>query len=97
MVRADVLYLVSETPEARGVFDEVNRTKRMVYCEVRSVGMSEVYEAKGHDLNPEYVFDLSDYTEYNGEKLVEYNGVLYDVFRTYVNGQKIEITVTRRD
>lgn len=96
MVRADVVYLVSETPAARGVFEPVERTKRMVYCEVRSVGMSEVYEAKGHDLEPEYVFDLSDYAEYNGEKIVEYNGVLYDVFRTYVNGQKIEITVTRR-
>lgn len=97
MVRADVIYLVSESPEARGVFETAQRTKRMVFCEVRSVGMSEAYEAKGHDLSLEYVFDLSDYAEYNGEKIVEYNGVMYDVFRTYVNGQKIEITVMRRD
>lgn len=97
MVRADVLFLVSESPAVRGVFDHVERSKRMVYCTVRSVGMSEAYEAKGHDLSPEYVFDLSDYAEYEGEKMIEYNGVLYDVLRTYVNGQKIEITVTRRD
>lgn len=96
MVRADVVYLVAEAPEVRGVFDEKTTQKRLVFCVVRSVGMREVYEAKGHELEPEYVFVLSDYDEYKGEKIAEYNGQSYNVIRTYVNGQKIELTVTRR-
>lgn len=95
MVRADVIYLVSESPSAHGVFEPVEKSKRMVYCVVKSVGMKEIYLAKNLDLSPEYVFELADYAEYCGEKTVEYNGVLYDVFRTYVKGQKIEITATR--
>lgn len=97
MVRADVLYLISESPEPHGVFEKVTSAKRMVFCTVRSVGMNEIYQAKGHEIELEYVFDISDYAEYDGEKIVEYNGKLYDVVRTYVNGQKIEITVKRRD
>lgn len=97
MVKTDVLFLISESPKERGVFDSVEREKRMVYCSVRSVGMSEIYEAMGHNLTPEYVFDLADRAEYQDEKLVEYNGKLYDVIRTYVNRQKIEITVARRE
>ena len=95
MVRADVIYLISDE-EISGVFDDVNRVRRMVYCTVHSVGMSEIYQAKSYGLEPQYVFDLSDYSEYNGEPIVEYNGIWYDVFRTYVNGQKIELTVVER-
>lgn len=95
-MRADVIKLISESPAAHGVFDAAAQTKRTVFCEVRSVGMREMYLAKGHDLHPEYVFVLSDYGEYKGEMLVEYHSVLYNVLRTYVNRQKIEITVARR-
>lgn len=96
MIRADVLYLISENPEAHGVFDAPATTRRMVYCTVSSVSRTEVYLAKGHGLDPEFVFELSDFAEYQGEKIVEYNGVLYDVIRTYVRSQSIEITVARR-
>lgn len=95
MVKADVIYLISDQ-DASGVFEDVGRLRRMVYCTVHSVGMSEVYQAKSYGLEPQYVFDLSDYAEYNGERIVEYKGIWYDVFRTYVNGQKIEITVVER-
>lgn len=95
MVKADVIYLISDE-DVSGVFDDVNRLRRMVYCTVRSVGMTETYQAKSYGLEPQYVFDLADYAEYNGEPIVEYNGIWYDVFRTYVNGQKIEITVVER-
>lgn len=95
MVRADILYLIDEAPKAHGVFDAYTPTERMVYCTVRSVGMNELYTAKSLGLNPEYVFELADYAEYRGEKLCKYNDVQYNIVRTYVNGQKIEITVER--
>ena len=96
MVRADVLFLISEQPKAKGVFDQAECEKRRVFCVVKSVGMREMYEAKSHGLDPEYVFELSDYEEYQGEKFVEFRGVNYEIIRSYVNGQKIELTVTRR-
>lgn len=91
-MRADVIYLVAESPTAHGVFDRPTKTKRMVYCEVASVGYSEFYSAKSAGIEPEIVFKLSQAFEYNGEKIVEYNGTLFRVIRTYVNGDSIEIT-----
>lgn len=95
MVRADVVYLIGEVPEAHGVFDLPAETKRMVYCTVRSVSRSEVYAAKSSGLDPQLVFVLSDYLEYDGEPQLEYQGRRYKVIRTYVNNQQIEITVER--
>lgn len=94
MLRADVVYLISQTPGKHGVFDPPTaETERMVYCTVRSVGMSEFYKAKEYGLAPEYVFELADFADYEGERIVEYNNVRYEVIRTYVDGLKIEITV----
>ena len=97
MVAADVIYLVSESTTAHGVFDTPTTTERMVYCTVRSVGMSEAYEARSLGLKPDYVFDLANKADYAGEERVRYNNVLYDVIRTYVNPKTevIEITVER--
>ena len=95
MVKADVLFLIGQTPEAHGVFEEYIESKRQVFCTVRSVGMTEKYEAMSKGLDLQYVFALSDYAEYAGEKVVEYNGERYSVIRTYEAGQKIEITVAK--
>lgn len=94
MIRADVIYLVSTTPGKHGVFGPPSsETERMVYCTVRSVGRNEFYRAKEQGLEPQYVFELADYSDYAGERIVIFNGVRYDVIRTYVDGLKIEITV----
>lgn len=97
MVRADVIYLIKRIPENVGVFDDPEYTRRMVFCTIHSVGMRETYEAMGHGIAPELVFELSDYEEYQGEKILVWQGDWYDVIRTYVKGQKIEITVQRSD
>lgn len=93
MLKADIIYLVKESPEAHGVFDSPTESNRMVYCTVRSIGMTEAYKAKEANINPSYVFDLADYSDYEGEKIVIYNSKRYAVVRTYVAGQRIEITV----
>lgn len=95
MVRAGVLYLIEKNPGAVGEFDPYEPKWRRVFCTIRSVGMTEVYTAKSLGLSPEYVFELSDYTEYKGEQLCVFENVEYDIIRTYVNGQKIELTVER--
>ena len=93
MLFRDVLNLIAENPAAHGVFDSVSETSRRVFCTVRSVGMSEAYTAFSNGLSPEFVFILSDYSDYNGEKICEYQGTRYRIVRTYRNNQGIELTV----
>ena len=93
MVRADVIYLIAENPEAHGIFDKPQEEPRMVYCEVGSVGYNEYYTALANGLNPTIVFKLAERTEYHGEKIVTWNNVRYRITRTYVNKKDgIELT-----
>ena len=93
MLRADVIDLVTQIPGSHGVFDKPQETSRQVYCTVRSVGMTEFYRAKQYGLYPVFVFELTDSADYQGEKIVVYQGRRYDVVRTYIDGLKIELTV----
>ena len=70
-------------------------TRRPVFCALRSIGHAEFYEAHAIDYHPELKFVLADYYDYNSETLVEYNGALYRVIRTYRVGHELEITVGR--
>lgn len=93
MTARDVIYLIEESPEAHGVFEAVTETPRKVYCEVRSVGMNELYAAQANGLHPSFVFKLNHKADYNGEKILTYKGSRYRIVRTYVNGISIELTV----
>lgn len=68
---------------------------RDVFCRVASIGMKEFYEASARDFYPEMKFILADYLEYDNEQLVEHNGQMYHVLRTFRTGQELEIVVTR--
>lgn len=92
MTRADVIYLVSESPEAHGVFDNHAETETMVYCTVKSVSMREFYTAHEAGLEPDIVFNLTNAEDYDGQKIVLWNDVRYRVIRTYVLGMGIDIT-----
>lgn len=94
MIRADELTLISEV-QPRGAFEAVAETSRVVFCTVRSVTMNESYTAKSVGMNPEIVFVLSNYAEYQNEKLCEWNGVRYRIVRTYVNRENIELVCER--
>ena len=97
MIRDDICYLISESPQPRGIYEAETKTERMVYCRLRSVSSADYWRARSVGLAPETVFVLSDFNEYRGEKLIRYgegeDAKLYEVMRTYVNGQEIEITV----
>ena len=96
-MRADVLYLVAETPGNHGVFDKPTETERKVFCEVKSVGWNEFYTAKQSGLEPSIVFVLADYAEYKNEKIALYTPPgsetqnRYRIIRTYTNNQTIEL------
>ena len=93
MMFRDVLTLIGEDPKKRGVTDKPKETERTVFCTVRSVGMNEAYQALANGLQPQFVFVLSDFDDYNEEKICEYNGTRYRIVRTYRRNQAIELTV----
>lgn len=95
MIRAKIAYLIAEDPEAHGVLDDPAETLRKVYCTEKSVGQSEVYQARGTGLNPELKLILQHAFEYHGEKLLEYQGTRYDIIRTYRDADTIELTIQR--
>lgn len=92
MNRSGVLSLISESPEAHGIFDTPRETERVVFCTIRSVGYNEYYRALEYDLHPTLVFTLADYAEYQGEKIAVFEGTRYRVIRTYETGGAIELT-----
>ena len=55
---------------------------RTVFCSISSVGANEFYNASLQGLKPEYKVTMFA-PEYEGEKLVQYQGMIYSVYRTY--------------
>lgn len=69
--------------------------RREVFCGFRSIGMKEFYAASTTDFRPELRLVLADYLDYDDETMVEYNGQLYRILRTYRVGQELELTLER--
>lgn len=93
MVKAVTVDLVGESPEAHGVFEAYAPLTTTVFAEVRSVTRSEFYRAKENGIEPTYIFRLTDYADYHGEKIAIFENKRYRVVRSYANGQSIELTV----
>lgn len=93
MIKADVITLIGESPEAHGIFDPPSEIRRDVFCEIHSVSRNEYYKAMENGLRPSFVFMLSDEAEYDGEKIAEYNGKRYRIVRTYYDRQRVELVV----
>ena len=93
MICDDVIYLVSEDPQAHGVFEARQETEKMCYCKVNSVTRSEFYKARENGIQPLYAFVISEYADYNGEKILIYKDKRYRVIRSYVKNHAVELTV----
>jgi SPP1 family predicted phage head-tail adaptor len=78
-------------------FDEIGNqipieVKNSIFCDVKSVGRTEFYNAAVNGLKPTIIFVIHSY-EYNGEKQVEFEGKKYKVIRTYATGpEEVELT-----
>lgn len=96
MLKANVVTLIRESPEAHGVGTDPQETRRDVYCTVKSIGQTEAYQAMGIGLNPELKVILAHDFEYDGEALCELDGVRYHILRTYITeADGIELTLQR--
>lgn len=97
MDRSTVIKLISEekTKNEYGVY-ETARTEREVYCQVLSVTRAEFFEAGRNGFNPEFEFTMF-FGDYEGEKVVEYNGENYAIYRVYQGrNDTIELYVERK-
>lgn len=79
----------------------VTNTERQVFCKVDSVGRSEFFQAAQNNLHPEYVFTISHYKDYQGEKELKYTSwdgteKTYSIIRTYRSGDAISLTAEER-
>ncbi|QMV43738.1 head-tail adaptor protein [Cohnella cholangitidis] len=71
---------------------------RDVLAEKKSVRLSEYYQALANALRPEVMFVIWS-SEYNDEPLLEYEGVRYQIIRTFVppNDRVVELVCTVQD
>lgn len=83
MNKSDVAYLVSESfaQNQYGVYEK-QTTKRKVFVKVSSVSSNEWFEGGRNGLNPQYRFTMFQF-DYLGEKIIEFNGVNYTIYRTF--------------
>lgn len=92
------LVSVAETVDAYGDIQTVE-TEKTVFCEEKSVGMSEKYQAQSLGLKPEIKLVLADYLDYSGEELVRYQSFgqtsekTYQVLRTYRDKNNLELVL----
>ena len=100
----DVIKLLSTTITTDTNGNQIETlTERQVFCRVQSITRSEFYAAAQNDLHPDYIFRISHFRDYHGEKLLKYKDYtgtekVYSVLRTYrpADEDAIEITATER-
>lgn len=92
----DVIELVSTTMEQNtyGVWVKTE-TSRQVFCRVSSVSQTEFFEGGRNGLNPEWRFSMFA-ADYEDEETVIYNEKRYGIYRTYRNGDWIELYAERK-
>ena len=98
MKRVGIVYLIAETPEAKGVLDTAVEKRRKTYCEEKSLSMSETYQARASGYAPTIRLVLPQDFEYRGETICEYKGERYSIIRDYRDektGNATELTLER--
>ena len=71
--------------------ETITHTKTDVYVMPRGVYNAEFYNAAQAGLHPSITFELTNRADYNGEKLIEWEGKMYTVIRTDWNAQRDSI------
>lgn len=78
-----------------GVWEETQKS-RDVFCQVESVTRAEFFEGGRNGLNPEFRMSMFS-GDYNGERLLMYNGNTYSIYRTFIaKNDIIELYVERK-
>ena len=95
MVRATTIKLLGESPAAHGVFEAPDESENEVFAEVLTASQNEFYRARQNGLEPDLVFKLTDYGDYNGEKVLVYDEKRMRVIRTYIQEEALFIVAEK--
>lgn len=72
------------------------KVKRTIYCNQESVGQDEYYKAAQSGMSPKIRIVVRPY-EYQEERLAEYNGKVYAVYRTFQRKpEELELYLTEK-
>ncbi len=74
---------------------EKTYVRKDVLCDVNSITRQEFFEAGRSGLNPSYEMTVF-FGDYAGEKVLEYKGEQYGIYRTYRTGDYMELYVERK-
>lgn len=91
-------YLISSTYTEDELSQKIRTTtKREIMCSVKSTSKSEFFEAGSFGLKSAMVI-VTPYVNYEGEDLIEYNGEVYSIYRTYrvPDDEDIELYLEQR-
>ena len=98
MTMEDVIKVIKGTiaTDAYGNETVTTGTPKEVFALIASVGRNEFYAAAHAGLKPEITFQIR-VADYDHEELVEYDGMTYQVIRTYQTGPDwIELVCKRK-
>lgn len=92
----DVIDLINITYTEDEIGQEIEvKTTSTIFCNIKSISQSEFYQAAQAGLRPSITFIVHLF-EYEGQKKVKYNGLEYNVIRTYATGlEEIELICER--
>jgi len=80
---SDIINLVAFTLAENNIGDSIKtKIERQIYCDKKSIKRTEFYQAAAVGLQPESVFEMR-IIDYEGEKLLTYEGDEYNVIRSY--------------
>lgn len=91
----DIGYILTE----KKTKDELHRpkityTEKKVYCNIKSIGQSEFYQAQTAGLKPEIKVEVKLQDTVNNATHFKIKGKIYKILRTYKLQDKTEITLT---
>ena len=96
MTRDVEITLISpvKEPDEYGIPQVISEEETTVMATVKSITASEFFEAGRNGFKPEFRFDMFLY-DYDGQKELEYKGVRYTVYRTFMGkSDTVELYVT---
>lgn len=95
MRHTEVIYLISTTttPDAIGNQNETS-SERQVFANEFYVNSKEFYNAAVAGLKPEKQFEIYSF-EYENEKKLKHNNLIYNIIRAETRGDKTRITCER--
>lgn len=91
-----VAKLIAETVSMNEIGVPVStETARQIYVFEKSVTGTEWHEAGRHGINPAVCL-ITPRCNYAGEKIAEYEGVRYGIYRTYIVNDEIELYLEKK-